>query len=231
MLFTLLQAIDWNTRPRGNDTSDVVFGHFLRQQGTLALKRRELLFGFFQIAMSARQITIGDLRGTGEVADTLHTLDLDLERFDLALSFADLVDDRLFISPLGHQAGGFFAEVRLLLPNFIEAGHGGLVGFLFECFFLHFQLEDLALEHVNLRRHRIKFDFQTGGCFVDEIHCLIWQKSAGNVAIRHHSGRDESTILDAYAVMNFIALLETAQNGDRVLDRWFTHHHWLEASF
>ena len=88
--------------------------------------------------MSARQITIGDLRGTGQVTNALDALGLDLERFDLTLRFADLVDDRFFISPLSHQAGGFFAQVCLFLPNFIEAGDRGLVGFLFECFFLHF---------------------------------------------------------------------------------------------
>ena len=47
--------------------------------------------------------------------------------------------------------------------------------------------------------------------------------------MREHGGSDDGRILDLHAVMNLVALLETAQDGDGVLDAWLTDVHRLEA--
>ena len=43
-------------------------------------------------------------------------------------------------------------------------------------------------------------------------------------------GRDQSGILDANAMMHFVAFLEAAQNGDGIFHAWLLDHDWLEAS-
>src|SRR3989441_6271252 len=47
--------------------------------------------------------------------------------------------------------------------------------------------------------------------------------------MRQGRGSHQRVVRDAYAVVNLVALLEAAQNGDRVLDRRLAHIHGLEA--
>ena len=42
---------------------------------------------------------------------------------------------------------------------------------------------------------------------------------------------DEGSVLDAHAVMHFVALLESAEDGDSVFDAGLLDHHGLEAAF
>ena len=51
----------------------------------------------------------------------------------------------------------------------------------------------------------------------------------GDVAVREHRGRDERRVLDADTVVDLVALLEPAQDRDRVLDRRLADVHLLEA--
>ena len=52
---------------------------------------------------------------------------------------------------------------------------------------------------------------------------------AGDVAVRQHRGGDQRGVLDAHAVVHLVALLQPAQDRDRVLDRRLAHVHLLEA--
>jgi len=47
--------------------------------------------------------------------------------------------------------------------------------------------------------------------------------------MRKRGGRHERGVLNAHAVVNFVALLETAKNGNRVFDGGLTDHHRLES--
>ena len=51
-----------------------------------------------------------------------------------------------------------------------------------------------------------------------------------DVAVGEHRGGDERRVLDAHAVVHLVALLQTAQDRDRVLDRRLAHEHRLEAA-
>ena len=45
-----------------------------------------------------------------------------------------------------------------------------------------------------------------------------------------NGGGDEGGILDSDAMVDFVAFLESAKNGDGVLDTRLADHHWLEAA-
>ena len=47
--------------------------------------------------------------------------------------------------------------------------------------------------------------------------------------MRKHGRRDQGGILNAHAVMHFVAFLQSTQNGDRVFDARFFHHERLKA--
>ena len=96
---------------------------------------------------------------------------------------------------------------------------------------LDLELQDAPLDDVDLRRHRVDLDAQLAGRLVDEIDRLVRQEAVREIAVGQHGSGDERGVLDAHAVMHLIALLEAAQDADRVLDRRLGDVHLLEAPF
>ena len=68
------------------------------------------------------------------------------------------------------------------------------------------------------------------GRLVDEVDGLVGQEAVGDVAARERRRGDEGGVVDAHAVVHLVALLEAAQDGDRVLDRRLADQHRLEAA-
>ena len=88
-----------------------------------------------------------------------------------------------------------------------------------------------------MRRSSRSIDFGLGvdlhadarGGLVDQVDRLVGQLAIGDVAMRERRRRDDRGIGDADAVVNFVALLQAAQDRDRVLDRRLVDEHFLEA--
>ncbi len=55
------------------------------------------------------------------------------------------------------------------------------------------------------------------------------RKRLVDVAVRQRRGRDQRGVLDAHAVVDLVALLEPAQDRDRVLDRGLADEDRLES--
>ena len=111
-----------------------------------------------------------------------------------------------------------------------EAVPRRLVGFLRERGLLDLELADAPLDDVDLERHGVDLDAQPGRGFVDEVDRLVGKLASGDVAVREHRGGDERGVLDAHAVVHLVALLQAAQDRDRVFDRRLTHEHLLEPA-
>ena len=67
--------------------------------------------------------------------------------------------------------------------------------------------------------------------FVHQVDGFVGQEAVGDVAVGEHGGAHQGGVLDAHAVVHFVALLQAAQDGDGVFDRGLIHHHGLEAAF
>ena len=65
---------------------------------------------------------------------------------------------------------------------------------------------------------------------VDQVDGLVGQEAAGEVAVGQHGRGDQRGVLDAHAVVDLVALLEAAEDGDGVLDRRLADEHLLEAA-
>ena len=65
---------------------------------------------------------------------------------------------------------------------------------------------------------RVDLHAQPRRGLVDEVDRLVGQEAVGDVAVREHGGRDERGVADAHAVVRLVALLEPAQDRDRVGD-------------
>ncbi len=94
---------------------------------------------------------------------------------------------------------------------------------------------DLELHHapvrlVELDRRGVDLHAQPRGGLVDEVDRLVGQEAVGDVAVREHRRGDERGVADAHAVVGLVALLEAAQDRDRVLDRGLVDEHGREAA-
>ncbi len=96
---------------------------------------------------------------------------------------------------------------------------------------LDFQLQDLAFQLVDFGRHGVQFHAQARGGFVDQIDRLVRQETVGDVAMGEGGGGDQGGVLDADAVMDLVAFLEAAQDGDGFLDARFVDENGLETAF
>ena len=65
---------------------------------------------------------------------------------------------------------------------------------------------------------RVDLDAQARGGLVHQVDGLVGQEAVGDVAVRERGRGHERGVLDAHAVVDLVALLEAAQDGDRVLD-------------
>jgi hypothetical protein len=95
---------------------------------------------------------------------------------------------------------------------------------------LDLELHDAALDLVDLGRHGVDLDAQARGGLVDEVDGLVGEEAVGDVAVAEGGRRDERGVLDAHLVVVLVALLEPAEDRDRVLDARLADHDGLEAA-
>ena len=95
---------------------------------------------------------------------------------------------------------------------------------------LDLELRDAPLRLVQLDGRRVDLHAQPGRGLVDEVDRLVREEPVGDVSVGEHCGRDERGVADADAVMRLVALLETAQDPDRVGHRRLADKHRLEAA-
>ena len=104
------------------------------------------------------------------------------------------------------------------------------VGFLFHRLALDLELNQPAVEPVHRLGLGIDLHPNPGGRLVDEVDRLVRQEAVGNVAMRELRRGDDRRVRDLDAVVELVALLEPAQDGDRRLDRRLVDQHFLETA-
>ena len=95
---------------------------------------------------------------------------------------------------------------------------------------LDLELHDAPIRLVELERARVDLHPQPRRGLVDEIDRLVGQEAVGDVAVDEHRRGDERGVADAHAVVRLVALLEPAQDRDRVGDRRLADEHRREAA-
>ena len=94
---------------------------------------------------------------------------------------------------------------------------------------LDLELQDAALDDVDLGRQRVDLDAQLAGRLVHQVDGLVGQEPVREVAIGQHSRADERAVLDAHTVVHLVALLQAAQDADGVFDTGLADVDLLEA--
>ena len=203
----------------------------LRAQQLILLRALIGGLGHLQLCFKLRQLAILQLGHFIQFAFALHANHLGLELVDLLLDVRATLRLRFLSLP------DFFeiVIVTLQLGEFIlDQLHALLRGLIL--FLAHRQTLDLQLDHaptelVHDFRLGIHFHADTCGRLVDQVDGLVRQETIGDVAMAQLGRRDDGRVGNLDAVMQFVTLLQAAQDGNRALDRRLIDQHFLEASF
>ncbi len=226
----LHEARDRDARPAAHHLGDVLGVDLLLQEPCPGLQLGQFLVGFLDTALEVRQLAVADGRGAGQVGVALEARRLVGAGGLLLLQLAQRVDARLLLLPVRRHAVALFPQLGQLALDALQPLTRGVVGLLLQRDPLDLQLADAPDDLVELRRHGVDLYAQLRGRLVDQVDRLVRQEPAGHVAVREHRRRHQRRVLDPHTVVDLVAFLEPAQDGDGVLDRGFAHEHGLEPA-
>ena len=166
-----------------------------------------------------------------EFAGALVALLFGLQLVDFFFQFADAADGVFFRLPVSFQGIGLLAQRAEFLFDLAEPLARVRVGFLAQSLALDFKLHDAALDLVDFRGKGVDLHAQTGGGFIDQVDRFVGQKAIRDIALRKHRSGNDGSVLDAHAVVHFVAFFQAAQNRDRIFHRRLADKHRLEAAF
>jgi len=220
---------DRNAGPLADDLGDVLGVDLFLQVLPFLLYVGEALLEGGDLLLERGDAAVADLRSFLEVAAPRRMVRLGAQLLQLRFLGLQLRDRILLGLPLGLHRIGPVTQLLQLLLHALAPLFRGLVLFFRQGRELDLVLHDLPLDLVDLLRERIDLDPQPARRFVHQVDRLVGEEAVADVALRQRRRRDQSVVRDADAVVDLVALLQPAQDGDRVLERRLAHEHGLEA--
>ena len=174
-----------------------------------------------EVLLELDQLAVADLGRALEVALALGALELGAAALLALLLDLAHVGDRLLFS---FSQRAFMARAPwsrrfgdLVAAPSSRSFAGGVALLLAAPRCLDLELDAPALDLVELLGHRVDLYAHPAGRLVDEVDGLVRQEAVGDVAVRQRRRGDDRRVLDAHAVVHLVALLQAAQDRDRVL--------------
>ena len=201
------------------------FGAVLVGRGVVLgrLGRRELL-----LELGDRPVL--ELGGAAQVGLALGALELGLGLLDPLLELGNGADGLLLALPLGVHRVGALALLGQRPLELLAPRERARVVVVAERLELDLELHDVPVDLVDLGRLGVDLHPDPRGGLVDQVDRLVGQEAVGDVALAERRRRDQRGVLDADLVVDLVALLEAAEDRDRVLDGRLAHVHGLEAA-
>ena len=226
----LHELADRNAGPAAHDTGNFLFRDTVVQQAVLAagFLRRGFLLG--QLLAESGEFAVLELGCPVQVIGAFGLFNLRIGLLDLLAQVVDLGDGFLLGFPAGlHGIEGVTALSQFLL-HFMQVLLGELVVVLLQGGFLDFQLHDPAAHIIQLCGQGIDLRADHGAGFIHKVNGLVGEETVRDIPVGQCGGGDQGVVLDLDAVEDLVTVLETAQDGHRVLHRGLTHKHGLEPA-
>ena len=188
-------------------------------------------FRSLQLCAQFRQLTVFKLRCAGKIALAFGLFNFDFDVVHLFLDVGSAGCRRFFSFPDFVQIGVFFLQAVDFFIYQFQTFLAGIIGFFGNVHFFHFELDNAAVEFVHLLGFAVQLHFDATGGFVNQINRLVGQEAVGNVAVAQFRGSNNGGVGDVDAVMDFIAFLQTAQDGDGIFHTWLANQYFLETAF
>ena len=222
------QAGDGDAGPPLDDPGDLLLGDLVPEQGAgLAVVGNALLLlqGLFQGGDAA----VLELGGLVQVVLPLGPLQVGVGLLQVGPELLDLADGALFVVPLGLLGLELLPHVGELLLDLRQVLLAEGVGLLLQGGFLNLVLDDLPLNHVQLRGHGVDLRADEGAGLVDEVDGLVGEEPVGDVPVGEGGGGDDGPVLYFHAMEHLVPLLQAPEDGDGVLHGGLVHGDGLEA--
>jgi len=226
----LHHARDGDARPAGHHVGHVLGLDFFLEHLVAVLDAGKRRLFLLQFLVELHEATVTDLGGLREIARTLGVELLVLQFFNLRLDGLDALDHLALVRPVLLLLVALGREGVDLSFELLQVLQGPGVCLVFQRLPLDLELQDPALQRVDLGGQAVQLDPQARGCLVDEIDRLVGQKPVADVAVRQGCRGHDSRVLDPHAVVHLVAFLEPAQDGDGVLHRGLLDQHGLESA-
>ena len=188
-------------------------------------------FRSLQLCTQFRQLTVFEFRRAGKVALAFGLLDFDFDVVHLFLDVGSAGRGGFLGFPDFVQIGVFFLQAVDFLIYQFQTFFAGVIAFFGNVHFFHFELDDAAVEFVHLLGFTVQLHFDAAGSFVNQINCFIRQEAVGNVTVAQLRCGNDSRVGNIDTVVDFITLLQTAQNSDGIFHTWLANQYFLEAAF
>src|SRR5204863_7175110 len=122
------------------------------------LKVGELVLFSCKSTFELRNLAVLDFRSTCEIAGVACLVQLEFQVLQFYLSSTHMLDGFLLGLPLCFHARGRFLEISNSLFDLLQAYSGSFVLFALQGLTLNFQLNNFALQLIDLLRKRINLD-------------------------------------------------------------------------
>src|SRR5690606_3305207 len=217
---------DRDARPLRHDLGDLLLRHARADE-----LRRLLLTGrrLLELPLELGDPAVLQLGHPREIAGTARLLELDLRALERLLDVRRALHRGLLGLPDFLEIGVLALEPLDLRLEIREPLLRRLVRLLLQRLALDLELDQPPIEPVHLLGLRVDLHANARRGLVDEVDGFIRQIAVRDVAVRQRGRRDDRRVRDLDAVMHLVALLEAAQDRDRVLDRRLVDQPLLEA--
>ena len=226
---TLHQLGYGNAGPALDDAGDLLLSDLVPQQTAGLAFVGDRFLGFqrlFQLGDSA----VLQLGGLFQIVLALRLLQLRIGGLQFFAQLLHLANGVLFVVPLGFFGVEFLPHFGQFFLNFGQMLLRNGVGLLFQGGLFDLMLNDLAGDDVQLGGHGVHLGADHGAGLVHQVDGLVGQETVGDIAVGQGGGGNDGAVLNFYAVIDLVALFQTAQDGDGVLHRGLGHHDRLEAA-
>ena len=212
------------------------FGDFLGAD--LGAQQRVLLgfigvtraVGLLELGLERRQLAVLQLRHPLPIALAARLFHRELDLVDLFLDVRAGFDLRLLGLPHFVEVRVLLFEARDLVFDRCKTLFGRLVLLLLYRFALDLELNQSPVEPVHRFGLGVDFHLDARGRFVDKIDRLVRQEAVGDVPMRQLRRGDDRRVGNLHPVMDLVALLQAAQDGNGGFHRGLVDQHLLETT-
>ena len=147
----------------------------------LPVNARQLGLHLFNTTLGLLNLTVTNLGNLSVIAFPLGPVCLETVLFNRILILLDLVNQRTLRLPLGSQFRTLLIQIGQIFLDLVQ-----FLTFPFPLnrLFLDFQLFDLTVQFINLLRHGIHLQTQTGSRLIYQVDSFIRQESIRNIPVR-----------------------------------------------
>ena len=219
-----------DSSPARNDAGDVFIVDLFLQQAMILLQGDQLAVFGVELLLQRRALPVFQPGGPLEIRHPLRPFCVQPQLLQASFDFPDLLDQSFLVLPLRAHRPALLLQIGQLFLDRAEPVLRRPVLLLLERLAFDLQLTDLSLDFIQFTGQTVDLHAEAGGGLIDQVDGFVRQEAVGDVSLGEHGGGHDRRVGDPHPVVDFILLLQPAQDRNRVLDRWLTDEDRLEAA-